>query len=710
MAANSLIQIVPSLWSPAFADRLAGGEASGGAGPTDRLGADRRKRTDSRFLVCSFGRFRVVDLWSLEPVRLRSRKASAALAYLTFAGQGAVTRDRLAFMLWGDRGEEQARGSLRQVLAEIRASSVSEALRADRRQIALSPHLIRTEAQHLSELADRHDYVALAAALEAMDERVLDDLDGIDRGFDEWLIVERERQRRELIQRLMPVCTDAPKASLEQCRAILSSLQRLDPIDEALTRLGLELDYKAGDLAALHRRYRALEAGLKRDYQASPSSDTQALFRRLTTVAPVPSERQAPRPVQPPSAGAPLDFQPPVVVLPPLELTGGGPDDALLAQVCLAELETALSGIAGLRVLSLPDPTSGALSAACAASIASYTLHCTLTVFGGTLRLNWRLIRISDGMLIWSRKSAVARADVGEMMEDVVGRVAGAVLPAVERDIDGIVQASEPQDASAYELYFRGRIGFLSAVTLADMQQAADLFEQAITREPKLVNGYLSLARLFNTDFEQRMAGHDHAPLRARAFELTAKAMALDPLSAQARAKMGWCYLRRGDMRQARLRFEEALTLSPNHADCVNEIGFAFCLLGDFDRARSLLERAFELNPFPRDDYFCDMGVLHMLMGEHVRAEEQFEVSRGEGLHYRACRIASRALIGPREDTALALDALRRDFRAIWVGPEGPTDRDLLGALFGFMPFPEVETASVLVRGLIAAGMEGLEG
>src|SRR5215203_4271705 len=54
------------------------------------------------------------------PVELQSRKARALLAYLALRRGISVPRDTLCALLWGERGEEQARASLRQTLSVIR--------------------------------------------------------------------------------------------------------------------------------------------------------------------------------------------------------------------------------------------------------------------------------------------------------------------------------------------------------------------------------------------------------------------------------------------------------------------------------------------------------------------------------------------------------------------------------------------------------------
>ena len=59
-------------------------------------------------------------LESGQKVCLPTRKAEALLAYLALAGGQSRSRDQLAGLLWSDRGDAQAKGSLRQALSALR--------------------------------------------------------------------------------------------------------------------------------------------------------------------------------------------------------------------------------------------------------------------------------------------------------------------------------------------------------------------------------------------------------------------------------------------------------------------------------------------------------------------------------------------------------------------------------------------------------------
>lgn len=665
-----------------------------------------------RFLARTFGSFEIIDRLTGSAVTIRSRKATALIAYLAVSPGQTITRDRATGLLWGDRGEEQARASLRQALTELRATTLglAGALRVDRREIALVPGVVETELEELASLATEGGLAQLTPAVDRAEGRPLADLDGIDNDFNAWLLVERGRKLDQFRTLLLDQLQSVQPDEVGYGRPIIASLQRIDPADEVAARAGLELDSLAGDLAGLHRRYRALERTLKEEYDAVPSPQTQDLFRRLTAMRPIASTVTAAGPLtvapttfhpQP----APSGIEPPVVLVLPIELVGGDTEDMLLAQVCASEIETALGGVADLRVLSVPEPSIERLEAAQSSSISSYSLKGSMRPTGKLLHLTWRLVRLSDGMVAWSRKSSLGRFGLGEAMDDVVAQAAGAVMPVVERDLTHRIATGEQGAETAYSLYLRGRTISLSSSSLDQSREAAILFEQAVSRDPNLVNAHLSLARLYNTDFHERIAGHDPVPLRKRAFELYSHAARIAPTSALARAGMGWCYMRRTDLRQANAKFEEALELCPNHADCLNELGVAYTHMGDLDHAGDLLRRAFELNPFPPDEYFSDMGVLMLFLGDHDGAEGQFEVSRHEALHYRAFRLANRALMGSWRGMEQAADELRAGFRDIWQGMLPMTDRNIYESVLLYSPIHHQAGRDLFRDGLIAAGL-----
>src|SRR5262245_11508547 len=91
------------------------------------------------------------------------KKLRALVALLALAPEDGWPRERLTAFLWGDRDDEQARGSLRQALAELRRSLGDAALQADRETVAFNPGAVSVDAQEFTGLATEN--VAQASAL-----------------------------------------------------------------------------------------------------------------------------------------------------------------------------------------------------------------------------------------------------------------------------------------------------------------------------------------------------------------------------------------------------------------------------------------------------------------------------------------------------------------------------------------------------------------
>lgn len=257
-----------------------------------------------RFRFRLLGDFRLIDEADGRDHSPRSRKACALLAHLALEPDRRASRDRLVGLLWSDRGEVQARASLRQALTDLRAHPAAPLIQIERRDLHLAEGGFSSDLGEILACAAANDLAGLARVLDGAGSAILDGLEGLDRSFDDWLMIERQRWRERIVQDVLhAVERNGQDDLLDLRRAILTQLQRLDTGDERIARLGMALDQKAGDHVALHRRYRQLETGLQRDLDARVSPDTERLLRELTTVGSViaPARARPPRPPSPQS-------------------------------------------------------------------------------------------------------------------------------------------------------------------------------------------------------------------------------------------------------------------------------------------------------------------------------------------------------------------------------------------------------------------------
>ena len=112
------------------------------------------------------------------PLVFSQRKAEAILAYLALVPDHAAPRTRLFNLLWSERGEEQARSSLRQALAALR-KGLREAepmpILSERGTVALIGEQVTVDAGKFEKLAQSDDFSDLQAAAALYQGDLLDD-------------------------------------------------------------------------------------------------------------------------------------------------------------------------------------------------------------------------------------------------------------------------------------------------------------------------------------------------------------------------------------------------------------------------------------------------------------------------------------------------------------------------------------------------------
>ncbi len=665
------------------------------ARPSDRISVS----------VALFGRFRARV--SDADVRPHGRKTAAILAFVASQERRSASRVKLADLLWSDRGPDQARASLRQAIAELRAAdpTLADALIISRDSLSLSAGSITTDAEQIASAAACGDMNRLAQLLEEIDGGFLDDLNGLSPGFDEWLQVERVRQQEWLFAIVLDALAARTVAGdIRERQRILSALDNLDPINEAVVRMRLRLDHAAGDAASMHRRFRRFADELSNELGARPSLETRNLFEELVSTVPEPHVEQRSRP-------PPATTQPPLILVMPLT-ADDAPGSAEIAAACTEDIRIALAQHRDLRVL-MPDVVEpGLLRTMSKAAVAAYILSGSVRRSGGDARINLQLGNVASGVVSWSEQLRLGEAPAADVVEQVVSRAVGAVMPTIDRDLPtvGAPELGAGKAWDAARCYAHGRKLVREAHSLADARAGADLLEEAIAADSQHVGARLLLAQLYNSDFWHMLAGHDVGGFRARALKLAEEAAAIEPASPRVRLRLGWCYLRRRDWNLAEHAFRDAATALRYDADALNECAFGLCQLGEVDEALRLMQQVFRLNPFAPADYHADQAVMLAFAGEVEASEEHFEVSPEKGLLYQAVRLGNRLLLKrPKPREAQMQQRFIGGFASIWQRDTPFGRDDILEWLDHCMCLRRSEHRDLVVRGVDAAWIRSQE-
>jgi DNA-binding SARP family transcriptional activator len=249
-----------------------------------QLADDDAKAVGSgRYHATLLGSFRVRDLVSGEDVTPKGRKARALLIYLILQ-RGPAKRERLSSLLWGDRGEDQARQSLRQSLYELRSLATADGplIQSEREDISLVKAALTTDIQSLESFASGREFDKLVEGLSGWSGPIAADFNSVDPDFDAWLTSARESQQARLFERVLGAAEEAlTGGDIARAHSIGARLMEIDPFNEPALRLSIRADHQAGDSSAAHRKYQRFEQRLKAELNAAPSTETQRRSQNL---------------------------------------------------------------------------------------------------------------------------------------------------------------------------------------------------------------------------------------------------------------------------------------------------------------------------------------------------------------------------------------------------------------------------------------------
>lgn len=221
---------------------------------------------------------------------VNSPRLQSLLAYLVLHRDAPQARHHLAFLLWPDSSESQARTNLRYLLHQLR-----RALPKPDQFLQLEGPTLqwRADAPFTLDVADYESALAQAdqgekAAALAQVRLGLERAVALYRGdllpscYDDWVLPERERLRQLFIGALERLI-----ALLENQREYPSAIKhaetllRHDPLNEAAYRDLMRLYALSGDRAGALRVYHTCATTLQRELAVEPSVSTREAYERL---------------------------------------------------------------------------------------------------------------------------------------------------------------------------------------------------------------------------------------------------------------------------------------------------------------------------------------------------------------------------------------------------------------------------------------------
>jgi TolB-like protein/Flp pilus assembly protein TadD len=290
-----------------------------------------------------------------------------------------------------------------------------------------------------------------------------------------------------------------------------------------------------------------------------------------------------------------------------------------------------------------------------------YVLESSVQRNDNHVRVDARLIQVSDQTQVWAETYEREVSDVLQLQNDVAQAIAAQVRIKLGPEKTASLATARSLNPAAYEAYLRGS-HFSTTLSADGIRQAISYFEQATKLDPQYAAAYARLARSLHalpifTDTRPL----DVAP-RAKATAL--RALDLDDESAEAHLTLAIITLHFDwDWPGAEKHFLRALELEPNNAeahraygneylrsvcrnrDAITELersielnpvsvlanymlGSAYAEAGEFDKAVRQLGRAIELSPENQRAHLL-LGEVYEEKGKYREAVTELEKAGG---------------------------------------------------------------------------------
>src|SRR5215472_9013072 len=595
------------------------------------------------------------------------KKARALLGFLAAQGAQAVSRERLADLLWPYQGSDQARHSLRNCLLELRKALGPRAgsyLVADFASCRLQDAGV--DLDRFEQLSRSRQRAELQAGADLYRGEFLADFHIDSEPFQEWLAAERDRTLVlvcDILQRL----TAAQDAAGEAEAAIGSGrrLVALDPLSEFGQRVLMRAYARAGRRGEALRQYKSCAETLKRELGVAPDAETQALANEIARAGG--AGQEAPGRVVsggglavagavgardlPGHAGAvrgepaiaarpgtarlhwPCLLSSIAVAVAPLRNLTGDPEQQYLVEAFTDDLVTDLLRCGrGLSLKPLAEERRVAGSAAPAAERGlEYLVTGSAQRSGpGMLRVNMRITDAATTEYLWAGRHEFRPEDLATVQTKITRRISRELHVLLLQEASRRAAATAPE-LGLNECLTRARTA-LSGVTRAELSvEAQQWFLAALARDPRNVEALVGLARTCQYLVSNPWWGDPQAAAVASDLgrEAAGLALALAPGHAFARCTQGMLCSAAGQLEEAARAFEQALAIDPSLGLAHGFAGYNAALLGRAGDTGSAIEHAMRLDPAERRHsiWLFFGGFAELLLGRSEPALAQLRRS-----------------------------------------------------------------------------------
>jgi TolB-like protein/Tfp pilus assembly protein PilF len=594
-----------------------------------------------------------------QPVEVSGKKNQALLTYLALNTDRKLTREKLIGLLWSDRGEAQARNSLRQALAALRrglGGIEPPPLTVDGDSVVLAGSAVSTDVGAFEELAASASADELRRAAKLYEGDLLDGMAVRDPAFDDWLTLERSRLREVAIGALTRLM-----AHLNAAEAITTGqrLVALDPLREASHQALMHAYAAQGQFELAIRQYHYCRDTLRRELDVEPSAKIESLYQEIKE-----GRYATPPATAPAAAGEPTLSRPhkPSIAVLPFENRSDDPQQRYFADGITEDIITELARDRSLVVMAhnssfrFRGPSVDIASVRRALGV-EYIVEGSVRRAGDRIRVTAQLIDAITESHLWAERYDRKIEDVFAVQDEVTQAIVATLFGRIAASGTEQVRRKPTTDWVAYDYFLQGQDFCLSGWTgdadiyPNEIRQAIAHFTRALELDPHYVEAIASLSTMLC----MRYLLNEQAETLEEAAAHAQRALALDENDAWSQNCMGWVALLRRQYDLAGQHFDRSVGLNPNDTIVVTDRAYWLIHVNRLDEALSCLDLAMQRDPYPTTWMWDARGQALYFLKRYTEALAAIRNMRAAHFWSPMFLIASLAQSGQMTDAHLAL-------------------------------------------------------
>ena len=318
-----------------------------------------------------------------------------------------------------------------------------------------------------------------------------------------------------------------------------------------------------------------------------------------------------------------------LAVLPFEDMSAGVAQPAIAAGLT-DDLTADLSKLPRLAVMPAGRAEAGTSAQQAAQAMgADYALTGSVRQAGGLYRITAELISAATGQPVWSESYDRRGADVVDVHDDVVQRIATSLKIELSEGERRRITRIPTRSLEAHDFYLRAEHQNAGMPEPAAYRRSLAAYRRAIELDPGFAEAYAGYARLavaiWRGDLNEIMLS---AVARQEAYAAAGKALELDPGNARAHEVLSIIQAVEGEHQIAIESARTAVDLQPGEAETHTNLAAVLYLAGDLDAAEAEIDLARRLNPAPSTDLRHVAASVAFAQGRDAEAIAEFSAIR----------------------------------------------------------------------------------